>query len=37
MNEIKNQEKRLNALQEQDAKFNPFRYLIWSQSGRQQQ
>ena len=25
MNEIKNQEKRLNALQEQDAKFNPFR------------
>ena len=37
MNEIKNQEKRLKALQEQDAKFNPFRYLIWSQNGRQQQ
>lgn len=37
MNEIKNQEKRLKALQEQDAKFNPFRYLIWSQNGKQQQ
>lgn len=37
MNEIKNQENRLKALQEQDPEFNPFRYLIWSQNGRQQQ
>lgn len=34
---VRNGLKKYISWERQDAKFNPFRYLIWSQSGRQQQ
>ena len=34
---VRNGLKKYISWERQDAKFNPFRYLIWSQNGKQQQ